>query len=156
MRKIFVIRYMNEKGFTFVEMLFAFSVFLLTIHLTLSIIPTIHIQSTIGNSEEIMEWEMFIHQSKQELRGSRHFKVTSNKLVFINAHNEMVEYEKYKHLLRRKVEGKGHEVILQNIDSIHFKLKPTSISIRSETISGIQLEAEIFLMHDKKESDLGR
>jgi competence protein ComGF len=75
-----------------------------------------------------MEWEVFIGQAKKELRISDQITVRNNQVSFTKE-GESVSYDKYGSNLRRRVDLKGYEVILQNVKSVTFGEVKRGVSI---------------------------
>lgn len=59
-------------------------------------------------------------QMQQEVRGAKSQDVIENKLYLLSG-DQLSFIEQYEDKLRRRVNGKGHEVILQNISK--FKVE---------------------------------
>lgn len=101
------------------EMLFAFSIFLLIV----SFFP-ITMKFLLDNDQQdartkSMEWHVFVNQLKKELRLSEGLAVTNNSLL-LKKHGQDILYEKYGSNLRRRVDYKGHEVVFQGVKSFQF------------------------------------
>lgn len=54
-------------------------------------------------------------QMKQEVRSSKAQDVMGNKLYLLLSDEQLSSFEQYENKVRRRVNGMGHEVILQNI-----------------------------------------
>lgn len=121
-------KYRNEKGFTLLEVLFAFTIFMTIVFF---MIPVLHIvvdnNDSYGRLQE-MEWDVFCSQVKKEIRISTKAEVVSGRLVLTN-NNESIYYEKYGSNLRRRVNFSGHETLLQNVSSVTFTRIHNSIKI---------------------------
>lgn len=77
-----------------------------------------HIQNSLSTDQDF-EWNLFLIQLRKEIRTSDEWGLSGNKLnLFVN--QEMVMYEQYGSSLRRRVDNKGHEVVLQNLKEIRF------------------------------------
>lgn len=120
----------HENGFTFIEMLCAFSLFLILLSFIPLCIPLIYQDGFVQERLQRMEWEVFHSQLKKELRMSDEVTVSSSKLTLIK-NTETIVYEKYGPSIRRRVNFQGHEIMLQNIQSLQFEntLKGIRISI---------------------------
>lgn len=117
------LRYMKKShnnGFTFVEMLCAFSFFLILISLIPLSIPLIYQDGFVQERLQRMEWEVFLSQLKKEVRMSDRITVSSSRLTLVKDNGTIV-YEKYGPSIRRRVNYQGHEIMLQNIQSLHFE-----------------------------------
>jgi competence protein ComGF len=122
------VKYQNEKAFTLLEVIFAFSVFMTIIFF---MAPVFHIvlsnKESNGRLQE-MEWDVFCSQIKKEIRISSKVEVVSGRLVLTN-NNESITYEKYGSNIRRRVNSSGHETLLQNVSSVTFTRINNSIKI---------------------------
>ncbi|WP_338470235.1 competence type IV pilus minor pilin ComGF [Niallia sp. XMNu-256] len=118
----------NNQGFTFVEMLMAFSIFLIIASFIPLGINMIYKNEIIDKSLQKMEWQVFISQTKKEIRMSEHVYVNNNQLILLKGGQE-ISYERYGTNIRRRVGSMGHEIMLQNINSVKFE----------ETVRGVQI-----------------
>ena len=107
----------NSEGFTMIEMLFSLMI-LMTLSLFILQFFSI-IQSQMGTNNRIhpKEWEIFTLQMQQEVRSSKSQDVVGNKLYLLSG-EDLSLIEQYNDKLRRRVNGEGHEVILQNISHV--------------------------------------
>lgn len=111
---------LNNKGFTMLEMLFSFSIFcMVAAFLPLMFNLLFHNQSIEGRIQD-MEWGLFVNQLKKEIQASDYVNIVNGELTIING-EETVTFQKYQNVLRRRVNGKGHEVVLQNVKEIYFQ-----------------------------------
>ncbi|WP_231734782.1 competence type IV pilus minor pilin ComGF [Bacillus sp. FJAT-29937] len=113
------VKYMNNKGFTMLEMLYAFSIFLLVVSFFPLFFKYIMGDEQFETRLNRMEWHVFVNQIKKELRLADEIKVSDNRLV-LTKHGQTILYEKHGTNLRRRVDFKGHEIILQQVDSFRF------------------------------------
>lgn len=109
----------TEQGFTMLEMLYAFFVFCIIMSLMPLILKTIF-TSGIDNRLQRLEWEVFISQVKKEMRMIDNLYILNGQL-FLKEGEEVISYEKYKDKIRRQVNMKGHEVMLQKVKSMKFE-----------------------------------
>ncbi|WML42216.1 competence type IV pilus minor pilin ComGF [Neobacillus sp. OS1-2] len=110
---------LNEKAFTLIEVLIAFSIFSTIIFFMTPIFQII--LNTKANDAELqsMEWEVFCSQVKKEIRLATSATVVSDRLI-LDKDTETIQYEKYGSNLRRRVNSTGHEIILQNVSQVTF------------------------------------
>lgn len=146
MIKRFVKLLKSESGYTLAEMLFSFSVWLYVVTLIAMFIPFIYVNTQFSNEVEEKEWEIFLHQSKLELRGARQITAVNQRLTFINFSNERVDYEQYGQLIRRRVDGKGHEILLHFVQSVEFKKQANHIEISVRTVNKQKFSAKIYVI----------
>ena len=110
----------NNKGFTLVEMIFAFSIFLIIASFIPISISMLYQNGLVDERLQKMEWEVFIAQVKKEIRVSDHVNVDGNKL-YLKKNGQTILYQQYNSNIRRRVNLKGHEIMLQNIKSVQFE-----------------------------------
>lgn len=60
-------------------------------------------------------------QMKQEVRSSKAQDVMGNKLYLLLSDEQLSSFEQYEDKVRRRVNGMGHEVILQNISKFRVE-----------------------------------
>ncbi|MFK9093273.1 competence type IV pilus minor pilin ComGF [Bacillus salipaludis] len=118
----------NEKAFTLIEVLIAFSIFATIIFFMAPIFQII--LNTKGNDAELqaMEWEVFSSQMKKEIRLSTRAVVDSGRLI-LTKDTETVQIEMYGSNLRRRVNSTGHEIILQNVSQSTFSIINSAVKI---------------------------
>jgi competence protein ComGF len=83
----------------------------------------------VTNRTQQLEFELFIGQLNTELQGCDYIDVRNGKLYMQSA-GEEITFEKYGTSIRRLVQYRGHELILQNIKSVEFSKSQTSINIK--------------------------
>ncbi|MED3744515.1 competence type IV pilus minor pilin ComGF [Peribacillus psychrosaccharolyticus] len=111
----------NKSGFTLVELLVSLSIFLAISSLILQMLTNVHtsLRTDVGINPK--EWEIFLNQFKRQVYLSTDQKVSGNKLYLTVKNNEIVLFEQYGDKLRRRVNGTGHDVVLQNVSRLSMK-----------------------------------
>ncbi|MGG1485610.1 competence type IV pilus minor pilin ComGF [Peribacillus castrilensis] len=109
----FVMLQKND-GFTMIELLFSLLILMTTSLFVLQLFSIIHTQMRSVDKLHPKEWEVFTMQMKQEVRSSKAQDVMGNKLYLLSG-EQLSSLEEYEDKVRRRVDGMGHEVILQNI-----------------------------------------
>ncbi|WP_249594820.1 competence type IV pilus minor pilin ComGF [Peribacillus frigoritolerans] len=104
----------KNDGFTMIELLFSLLILMSTSLLVLQLFSIIHTQMRSVDKLHPKEWEVFTMQMKQEVRSSKTQDVMGNKLYLLSG-EQLSSLEQYEDKVRRRVDGMGHEVILQNI-----------------------------------------
>ena len=118
----------NNKGFTLVEMIFAFSIFLIIASFIPISTSMIYHNGLVDERLQKMEWEVFIAQIKKEVRMSDSVSVDENKLYLKNK-GQTILYQQYDSNVRRRVDLKGHEIMLQNIENVKFEKVTRGVKI---------------------------
>lgn len=97
-----------------IELLFSLLILMTTSLFVLQLFSIIHTQMRSVDKLHPKEWEVFTMQMKQEVRSSKAQDVMGNKLYLLSG-EQLSSLEEYEDKVRRRVDGMGHEVILQNI-----------------------------------------
>ncbi|MEM5011935.1 competence type IV pilus minor pilin ComGF [Niallia taxi] len=124
----FVKTYKGETGFILAEMLVALSLFLIICAFFPLTVKLITDGSSVSHSLRSLEWDVFIHQLKKEVRLATSVRVSEQKLN-LTVEGENVQYEKYENKIRRRVNGAGHEVCLQEIEKVEFEAIESGVRI---------------------------
>ncbi len=119
----------NERGFTFLEMLVSLSILMLLITFVGGLLAIMKEPKSGGVNK--LEWEVFIQQAKQEIYQSIQVSNTNTTLRFSKNNGETVTYETYGTSIRRRVNGTGHEILLQNVSGVKYEM----------LINGVVIEA---------------
>lgn len=111
----------NKSGFTLIELLVSLSIFLAISSLILQMLTNVHtsLRTDVGINPK--EWEIFLNQFKRQVYLSTDQKVSGNKLFLSVKNNEIVLFEQFGDKLRRRVNGTGHDVVLQNVSRFSVK-----------------------------------
>ncbi|WP_318508427.1 competence type IV pilus minor pilin ComGF [Bacillus sp. T3] len=132
----------NDRGFTLVEMLFAFSIFSMIVILLPLMVQLLIQDQPLEKRIQHFEWEVFISQMKKELRMSQKITVV-NQRIQLEKDGQIIIYEKYGTTLRRRVDGKGHEIILQQVAAFQFTRLPNGVFVSVEDYFGNKYQEEI-------------
>ncbi|MCQ6278084.1 ComGF family competence protein [Bacillus sp. EB600] len=119
---------MNERAFTLVEMLFAFSIFTIIIFFISPLFEIMLQQNDLQKRQQAMEWDVFCSQIKKEIRMSSKAQLVGASLV-LTEDAGTIDYEQYGNVLRRRVNSTGHEVLLQNVSEVNFSLMPNTVRV---------------------------
>ena len=129
-----------EVGFTLLEMIVCF--FLLSLFfLLLPRLNFIAIENKQSKGLNNWEWNVFIGQVQLEFREVSFVEkiVPENKgnlLRFRLRTGDEVTYDKLNNRLIRKVNTRGREVILQNVEMVSYEVTPHLLFINVEDMSG--------------------
>lgn len=134
----------GDKGFTMVEMLAALFVLSLILIFVFHSSMLLKYDRYSAKMLDRMEWELFVSQTKMEIRSCDKIRLTYNRILLYKG-DSLIYYERWGSYLRRRVNGKGHEIMLYNVRSFAFEPVPQGIKIRVVRDSGETHEEEIFL-----------
>lgn len=76
------------------------------------------------------EWELFTVQLHRELKDATDIQVKNEQLLFKNKLGEIVTVQQYKNLIRRQVNGKGHEIYLFRVKDFELNKIEDGIKIK--------------------------
>src|SRR5699024_5563696 len=110
----------NEQGMTFISMLMAFIIILITLPFIIYFLTHLH-ESELN--EDISLQQFFIFLRDDALFAENVFS-EDNKLYFSLNTGEVAKIEQYNNVIRRQVDSRGHEIYMRNIES--FTLQPMS------------------------------
>lgn len=133
-KQVFVVS-SNEKAFTLIEVLIAFSIFSTIIYFMSPIFQIILNNKSNQMELQSMEWEVFCSQVKKEIGPSTSAQVIGGRLILTKDTNT-IQYEKYGSNLRRRVNSTGHEIILQNVSKYSFSIENNAVKIKVTDIWG--------------------
>lgn len=104
----------NDDGFTLVEMLVSLVIFVVISSFVLNLFTFIKTNIAEKSSLNQKEWEVFINQLNQDVWQSTSRQAADNKLYLVVG-SDVVLIEQYQDKIRRRLNGTGHELVLQNI-----------------------------------------
>lgn len=134
---------LNNFGFTMLDMLYAFSIFLIIIaFIPLSFQFLFHNDRFDAKSQS-MEWDVFLNQLKKEVRLSDNISVLNGRLL-LRRNGQDVLYEKYRNSIRRRVNMAGHEVVLQQVNTVEFTKIKDGINITVEDVFNQSYTAKVY------------
>jgi competence protein ComGF len=110
----------NESGTTFLSVLITFVIVIITlpilVYLLTYVEPVKH-----HNELAVNQFFMFL---RNDVLTSEHVYSDDNKMYFLLSTGEIAHIEQYRNVIRRQINGRGHEIYIRNIDS--FTLQPIS------------------------------
>lgn len=147
------VRYFSNKGFTMLEMLFSFSVFLLIVSLMTVSLNFIFQDWKMEARTQRLEWHVFINQLKKEIRLADAVNITPGSIV-LTIDGKSVLYEKYGSNMRRRVDIKGHEIVLQKLDAIAFTSVSGGVEINVSDNYDQEHSASLYYLMDMEDIDV--
>jgi competence protein ComGF len=136
------VKWLNNRGFTLAEMLVAFSIFCLLASFLPAMIHIFMNERPMEKRLQQMEWAVFISQIKKEMRMCQKITIVNQKIV-LEKDGQMIVYEPYGGNLRRRVDQKGHEILLQNIHSLELEKLVNGVLIKLKDRHGHEYREEI-------------
>ncbi|WP_199425702.1 competence type IV pilus minor pilin ComGF [Thermaerobacillus caldiproteolyticus] len=130
----------RNQGFTFIEMIMTLSIVLLVVAFLPSLLDIHWLKSERGSSQRL-EWQLFVQQLKNEVRESRQLECNGTTLILYKQAGEQVSFEKYGQSLRRRVNGRGNEIVLQSISNVQYEATNNGVRVAMTTTEGKRYEA---------------
>ncbi|WP_209123048.1 competence type IV pilus minor pilin ComGF [Alkalihalobacillus sp. BA299] len=130
----------NEKGFTLIEVILAFIIFLILVSLFPLIIKVIPIILPPTEQPHMLQVELFFNQFSMEVREAEDIQVTGSAIYLSKPNETIVTIERYGTMIRRRVNGQGHEVFLRHISTVSFKLAPHGVVVTIVDSDGTKYE----------------
>ncbi|MFN2745353.1 competence type IV pilus minor pilin ComGF [Bacillus sp. z60-18] len=127
----------RQKGFTLLNVLFSFTVYLF-IAGTMASIFQLFLSPARQGDLNLQEWTITAEQLVKECRAAVDVKVKSGRqaLEMINSLGRTVRYEQYQTIIRKRVDSKGHVPILQNVKQITFQVQDHQLNLEVTSLSG--------------------
>ncbi|MBC5637203.1 ComGF family competence protein [Ornithinibacillus sp. BX22] len=130
----------SEKGFTLLNQLFSLLILIICIPIQGAILNTLHHQNTYYEELSIQQFFNFI---QREVNQSIACTTHSNKIVLHLYNDDVVTIELYRQLVRRQLNGKGHEIYLRDIESFQISSLPFGFTIHVTSLKGDHYEKTI-------------
>ncbi|GAA0602513.1 competence type IV pilus minor pilin ComGF [Virgibacillus siamensis] len=134
----------NEKGITFISVLLMITV----IFLTLPLIGFLTKSMNYTTNYDAMSVQQFFYFLRDDIIASTDIiKIQSDAISLHHFNDSIVTFEKYDDLIRRQVDGKGHEVFLREVQNVNFKKVRNGVHVLITTKQGEQYEKTIRIYH---------
>lgn len=125
----------KQAGFTLLEVMICF-LFVSVFFLLLPRLQVLFIEPPYPKQITNWEWNVFLEQVQIEFRDVEEGNSGEGKMVFKTKAGEHITYVKSGNNVVRKVNGAGHEVLLQKVEGISYQLAAHTLMIRVQDISG--------------------
>ncbi|WP_096201237.1 competence type IV pilus minor pilin ComGF [Bacillus sp. FJAT-45350] len=117
---------MNTKGFTLIETIISFSIFLLVI----SLLPLfINALSNDASTPQKFEFTLFCNQLSMDIREASSIHLTGTTLYLYKPSGATVSIEKFGNLIRRRLNGTGHDVLLREVMHVRYEVSNCSVLV---------------------------
>ncbi|MHC5252438.1 competence type IV pilus minor pilin ComGF [Listeria kieliensis] len=139
----------RKNGFTLIEALLS----LLAVTSIFSLLPlALQVEYKIIQASEVAtsaEWHLFLKQLQEEKGDHAISTIHPDGFCFVKDEKKVC-YSKYHSLIRKQVDGRGHEPILTNIQSFQTKASTNELEIIVESKAKHLLQTKIPLHGDVK------
>ncbi|OMP67689.1 competence type IV pilus minor pilin ComGF [Domibacillus epiphyticus] len=135
--------FQSNRGFTLIEALIALIVFLACAASFPLLYDAAYRAIETSKAEKNMEWEIFVVQLRNEMQMSKNWHVSGGKLYYGEA-DALTSISQYQDKLRRQINGRGHEVMLQHIKTAVFSFEGGKLYIHATFQNGEEEEASFY------------
>lgn len=126
----------NEKGFTYVSMLFALLLLMLSIPFVIYFLQ----HAKPDTDQTHIDVHQFFTYVRHDIKGDVQLTATEDKLYVHLKTGETAVLEKYENLIRRRVDSKGHEIYIRSVDTFSVEADETGINLKILMLNGEQYE----------------
>ncbi|GGF08070.1 hypothetical protein GCM10010954_03160 [Halobacillus andaensis] len=122
----------NERGFTFIETIIS----LIVVAILLSIsLPTIKMVKSPAYFDELAVFQFFTF-IEDEMNSSSNITVSERQILITDVDNREIKVSLYGDDVRRRVDEKGHELLIHDLKDITFSLQNHLLDIHVTTRNG--------------------
>ncbi|MGP9042360.1 prepilin-type N-terminal cleavage/methylation domain-containing protein [Cytobacillus kochii] len=136
----------KRNGFTLIEALITLACFLIIVSFMPLVFKVISVNENIDERKQKIEWLVFIQQLKKEVRVAEKISLDNRGVLILLIDNQSISYEKYGDKLRRRVNGAGHEVVLQKLQSVQFEVKEDNMVLIYKNIFQKEYRSSFYQM----------
>src|SRR5699024_3401861 len=134
----------NEKGFSMISMLITITI----IFVTLPFFSYLLSHLSYSSHQEFLSENQFFFFYRFEFLESPCLVIVVQKSINYELRNgEIAEISKYNDIVRRRVQGKGHEVFLRDVKKLSLKRISNGIQVELTTEQGEIYEKQIILYY---------
>lgn len=126
----------NEQGFTLIETLLSLFILLISLPFIVYLLGNTENKSQI----DLLSAEQFFVFVRNDLYISDDVIVKNNQLSFKYSSNQTISLEHYGNVIRRRVNGQGHEIYLRNVKSFVVQDMGGAVLISVTTTEGNRVE----------------
>lgn|SRR5690625_155146 len=129
----------SESGFTFFEMLLVLTILMITFPFIIFLLQQMQ---QFDDQENISVQHFFTFLHRDALRAQEVYN-ENNRLFFVINEHETASVERYNHVIRRRVNDKGHEIYVRDIESLLIQPLEYGFHIKITTLEGESYEKTI-------------
>ena len=144
-------RVQNSQGYTLVEALFSFIVFILLAHILLAVLFWIQQMNTTYFTNEEIAWELFVHDMQQSLLNVKELKLSHDSKsleVFYTNSSDIKKINRSGDVLRLIVNNQGNTPLLIGIQNAWFSWDGNYMTISVVFNNDIAKERRFFVQNN--------
>lgn len=136
----------RNKGYTFTEVVLSLTI--LTI-VTAFISPVFPLIKGMSSYTEEFAAEQFTHVLYEEVSQSKTYTFTRDVLVVTDKDDRTIEISQNGSTIKRTVNGKGYEILLENVKNLSYTEKDFIVSVEVGLTNEETFEEVVHLPHKK-------
>ncbi|MEC1769662.1 ComGF family competence protein [Schinkia azotoformans] len=118
----------KQDGFTMLNMLFAFAVFLVL----MSFFPFVMKVMKTEISTTSYKVDFFFEHIRNDIVQAKELSISDGSLYLSMENGNRIRYQKYNTNIRRQVNEVGNEILLQNVDNVQYKIVSNGVVVSVE------------------------
>lgn len=122
----------NDQGFTLIHYLFLLSILTISFPFVSYLLQAVPYPS---NKDEL-SIQTFIYFIRDDAIRSTNYQLKDNEITLYLPNGDKATISKYNHVIRRQVNGEGHEIYVMNIQDLSFKPTTHGFRIRITSMQG--------------------
>ncbi|WP_430785286.1 competence type IV pilus minor pilin ComGF [Virgibacillus flavescens] len=126
----------NQRGFTLLSMLLTLAILFITVPFLEYVTKSLNNPSNYTD----LSFYQFFHFMRDDILRSNEFIIENQALSLDATDDTTVTYQKYENLIRRQVDGAGHEVFLRNVSDMSFEKISYGVKVTITTLNGAVYE----------------
>jgi competence protein ComGF len=135
-RNQFAFLFHNERGYTFLNLLLSFFIYSIIVSTLTIILHFLLSHSQHPEDLKPYEWELFVIQLHKDLKEASNITTNKSEITFKNKLGQFVRISQYQNLIRRQVDGTGHEIFLLKVKSVEFQQDFSGVQLFVLSIAG--------------------
>lgn len=139
----------GQKGFTLLNVLVSLMVYMFVAGTMASIFHLFLSPERNGADIHPREWTITAEQILKECRNSLDIRAAGDQqsLEMTDRQGDVVRYEKYQTVIRKRVNGKGHVPLLQHVKHMRFVIEDHLLILEATSLRGKSYRKSIPLYH---------
>lgn len=139
----------GQRGFTLLNVLVSLMVYMFVAGTMASIFHLFLSPERNGADIHPREWTITAEQILKECRNSLDIRAAGDhqSLAMTNRQGDIVRYEQYQTVIRKRVDRKGHVPLLQHVKQMRFVIEDHLLILEVTSLSGKSYRTSIPLYH---------
>lgn len=131
----------NEKGFLMVDLYLQLLILGIVTSSLVVFIAVLQPFTETMDQVEVQELEQFWLEVDQLVSTSSHVRTSFVPCTLLmDIGTDVIRFEKYSSMIRKRKNGTGHELALLAVESCHFKISESQLEVRVTLIQGHHFE----------------